>query len=134
MRTSLGRRHTVRLDSEQGSAVAESVMVMALLAVLFAAILQFGLIIHVRNTVIDAASAGARYGALGDRTPADGAARARELVSSSIPGGETAVVSSGVIDQAVPMVTVTVRTQMPMVGFLRGPVELEATGHAYRFE
>ena len=42
-----------QLRSDHGSAVAESVMVMSLLAILFAAILQFGLIIHVRNTVID---------------------------------------------------------------------------------
>ncbi|MFB9075048.1 TadE family protein, partial [Citricoccus parietis] len=33
---------------------------MALLSIIFAAILQFGIIIHVRNTLIDAASAGAR--------------------------------------------------------------------------
>jgi hypothetical protein len=108
-------------------------MVMALLALIFAAILQFGLIIHVRNTLIDAASAGARHGALGDRTPADGAARARELLTGSIPGGSEAEVSAGLVDGAgSTMVRVTVRTQMPMVGFLTGPVGLEADGHAYR--
>ncbi|MGD6978154.1 MULTISPECIES: TadE family protein [Citricoccus] len=121
-------------ESERGSAVAESVMVMALLAVLFAAILQFGLIIHVRNTLIDAASAGARYGALGDRTPTDGAARTRELLTGSIPGGAEAEVSAGLVDGAgSTMVRVTVRTQMPMVGFLTGPVRLEADGHAFRY-
>lgn len=119
---------------EQGSAVAESAMIMALLAVLFAAILQFGLIIHVRNTVIDAASAGARHGALGDRSPADGAERTRELLASSIPGGESAEISAVLSDSQVPMVSVTVRTQMPMIGFVTGPVALEATGHAFRFE
>lgn len=120
---------------ERGSAVAESVMVMGLLALLFAAILQFGLIIHIRNTVIDAASAGARYGALGDRTPDDGAARTRELLAGSVPGGEIADVSAAVAGEAGPaMVTVTVRTSMPMVGFVTGPVDLEATGHAYRFD
>lgn len=122
------------IRSERGSAVAESVMVMSLLAILFAAILQFGLIIHVRNTVIDAASAGARYGALGDRTPADGAARAQELLASSVPGGAAADVSYGVGEGPVPLVTVTIRTQMPMIGFITGPVEVEATGHAYRFD
>lgn len=109
-------------------------MVMALLAVLFAAILQFGLIIHVRNTLIDAASAGARYGALGDRTPDDGATRTRELLTGSIPGGGDAEVSAGLMDGAGgTMVRVTVRTQMPMVGFLTGPVGLEADGHAFRY-
>ncbi len=123
-----------QLRSDHGSAVAESVMVMSLLAILFAAILQFGLIIHVRNTVIDAASAGARYGALGDRTPADGAVRAQELLSTSVPGGTSAEVGYAINEGTVPMVTVTVRTQMPMIGFITGPVEVEATGHAYRFD
>ena len=120
--------------SERGSAVAESVMVMALLAVIFAAVLQFGIIIHVRNTLIDAASAGARYGALGDRTPADGAGRTRELLRGSIPGGTAAEVSSEVVGgEGADIVRVTVRTHLPMVGFLTGPVELEADGHAFRY-
>jgi Flp pilus assembly protein TadG len=109
-------------------------MVMALLALIFAAILQFGLIIHVRNTLIDAASAGARYGALGDRTPDDGAARTRELLAGSLPGGDEAQVSAALVGGAdSTMVRVTVRTQMPMVGFLTGPVGLEADGHAFRY-
>lgn len=119
---------------ERGSAVAESVMVMALLALLFAAILQFGIVIHVRNTLIDAASAGARYGALGDRTPGDGAVRARDLLTGSIPGGEGVEVSAEVVGGGgADLVRVTVRTQMPMIGFLAGPVGLEADGHAYRY-
>lgn len=109
-------------------------MVMALLAVIFAAVLQFGIIIHVRNTLIDAASAGARYGALGDRTPADGAARTRELLGGSIPGGAAAEVSAEVVGgEGIDLVRVTVRSDMPMIGFLTGPVGLEADGHAYRY-
>ena len=100
-------------------------MVMALLAVLFAAILQFGIVIHVRNTLIDAASAGARYGALGDRTPQDGAQRAGDLLAGSI---------SGIVEGAgTTVVRVTVRTRVPMIGFITGPVDLEADGHAYRY-
>lgn len=121
-------------EGERGSAVAESVMVMALLSIIFAAILQFGIIIHVRNTLIDAASAGARYGALGDRTPDDGAARTRELLAGSIPGGGQADVSAETTGgDGTTIVRITVRTQMPMVGFLSGPVGLEADGHAYRY-
>jgi Flp pilus assembly protein TadG len=121
-------------EGERGSAVAESVMVMALLSLVFAAILQFGIIIHVRNTLIDAASAGARYGALGDRTPDDGAARTRELLAGSIPGGADAEVSAEVVGGGgVAMVRVSVSTRMPMIGFLGGPVGLEADGHAYRY-
>lgn len=109
-------------------------MIMALLALLFAAIIQFGLIIHVRNTMIDAASAGARYGALGDRTAEDGAARTRELLAGSVPNGSTAHVQAAVVGESAPMVTVTVSSAMPMVGFVTGPVQLEVTGHAYRYD
>ncbi|MFC7402822.1 TadE family protein [Citricoccus sp. GCM10030269] len=114
--------------------MAESVMVMALLSILFAAILQFCIIIHVRNTLIDAASAGARYGALGDQVPDDGAARTRDLLAGSIPGGEEAEVSAQLVGgDGTTLVRVTVHTQMPMIGFLGGPVGLEADGHAYRY-
>lgn len=123
------------VGSDRGSAVAESAMVMALLAVIFAAVLQFGIVIHTRNTLIDAASAGARFGALGDRTPADGATRARELLTGSIPGGGAADVVAEVVGaEDTQMVRVTVRTQMPMVGFLTGPIGLEAEGHALQFD
>ncbi len=50
-------------------------MVAALLALLFVLTLQLAVLVHVRNTLIDAASTGARFGALDDRSAEDGVAR-----------------------------------------------------------
>ena len=52
--------HRVRsiLRDDGGSAVAEFVMVGALLTVLTLSVIQLGLALHIRNTVLDAASEG----------------------------------------------------------------------------
>ncbi|HAY87138.1 MAG TPA: pilus assembly protein TadE, partial [Micrococcus luteus] len=87
--------HTgVRWRDDRGAAVAESTMVMTLVVLLFAALLQAGVVIHTRNVMIDAASAGARYGALADRNPEDGVQRARELLSTGVPGQSGADVAA----------------------------------------
>lgn len=106
----------------------------ALLVLLFAALLQAGIVIHTRNVLIDAASAGARYGALADRDPADGAARAREALTASLPGQSGAQVTAETIDlDGAPTVRVTVSTSLPGLGFLPGPIPVEVHGHAHRF-
>lgn len=71
-------------DREAGSAVADFSMVAGLLSVLFLAVFQLGLALHIRNTLISCASEGARYGARADATPEDGVARARQLVTASL--------------------------------------------------
>ena len=74
----------VRTESESGSAVAEFVMVSALLTVLTLAVLQLALALHIRNTVLDAAAEGARYAALADSGLDQGVARSRDLIASAI--------------------------------------------------
>ncbi|MEH3078677.1 MAG: TadE/TadG family type IV pilus assembly protein [Quadrisphaera sp.] len=106
---------------DAGAAVAESVMVMALVSVLFAGLLQLGLALHLRGTLVDCVGEGARFGALADRTPADGAERARELVRTSLPASYaddvTAVrVRSGGLD----VVEVTATVPLPLVGWFGG--------------
>ena len=59
-------------------------MVAALLVVLTLTVIQVASFIHVRNTLIDAASTGARFGVLHDRTAEDGVSRTRDLIASSI--------------------------------------------------
>src|SRR5450759_99125 len=71
-------------ERESGSAVADFAMVSGLLSLLFLAVFQFGLALHIRNTLIACASEGARYGARADATPGDGAARARQLIRASL--------------------------------------------------
>ena len=118
---------------DAGSAAAEFVMVAALLTVLTLGVLQLGVALLVRNTVLDAASEGARFGALADNVPADGVARTRELIGTAI-GADYARdvrVSAGAW-RGSPAVTVTVRTTLPVIGLLGVGGALEVTGHAAR--
>ncbi|HJV99235.1 MAG TPA: TadE family protein, partial [Arthrobacter sp.] len=67
-----------------GSAVVDFVMVGGLLTMFFLAIIQLTLVLHVRNTLIDAAASGARYGTLADRGAADAQERAGALVGMAV--------------------------------------------------
>ncbi|WP_354182244.1 TadE family protein [Arthrobacter sp. UYP6] len=117
---------------ETGSAVVDFVMVGALVTLLFMSIVQLALVLHVRNTLIDAAASGARYGTLADRTPADGVQRTAELIrlalndslAEDVTFEETTV-------SGVRMLQVTVRAPLPMIGFLGPSDGLEVTGHGF---
>lgn len=123
-----------RWSEDRGSIVAENVMVMTLTVLLFAALLQAGIVIHVRNVMIDAASAGARYGALADRRPEDGVARARETLAAAVPGQSAADVAASTVSlDGVPAVEVTISSRLPGMGFLPGPIPVEVRGHAFRY-
>lgn len=117
--------------SEQGAAVVDFVLVSALVTVMFLALIQLTLVLHVRNTVADAASSAARYGALADRTPADAKNRAESLLSSSL-GAKYAqnVQASQTSSGGVAMLTVTVTTPLPLLGLIGLGGELSMSGHA----
>lgn len=93
-------------------------------------LIQVGLVMHVRNTLAAAATEGARYGANIDRSPADGAARAREQVTGAIADRFAQDVSgSREIVGGVPTVVVTVRAEVPPLGLWGPGVGLSVTGH-----
>lgn len=116
---------------ERGSTVVEFTLVGLLLTVLALAVIQLGLALHVRNTVLDAAAEGARFGALADNTPADAVARTRTLVTEAIGADYAADIAVGGGDwMGHPAVTVTVRTTLPVVGLLGVGGALEVSGHA----
>lgn len=75
------------MADDRGSAPAESVMVAALLTVLTLSVLQLGLALHIRNTIQDAASEGARYAALADSSLDAAVQRSRDLIWMAIGGG-----------------------------------------------
>lgn len=116
---------------DEGSAVAEFVMVGVLLTITTLAVLQLGLALLVRNTVQDAASEGARYGALMGNSPSDAAARTAELIRTAVGPNYAGDVDATLGSQfGVPAVVVTVRAPLPVVGLL-GPVDgIEVSGHA----
>jgi hypothetical protein len=127
----LARRLPAHLADDRGSAVAEFVMVGALLTVLTLSVLQLGLALHIRNTVQDAAAEGARFGALADNVPADGVERTRQLIELAI-GDDYAqnVTVHGGSWMGHPAVTITVRTRLPLVGLVGIDGVLEVSGHA----
>lgn len=121
----------MRLRDDSGSAVAEFVMVSGLLLLLALGLVQLALALHVRNTVIDAAAEGARFGSLADRTAADGAARASELITTAIGGSyaqDVSVATTTFLGR--PSLVVTVRAPLPVVGLLGPEAMLEVEGHA----
>jgi len=71
-------------DRESGSAVADFAMVSGLLSLLFLAVFQLGVALHIRNTLISCASEGARYAARADAGPQDGVVRTGQLVRASL--------------------------------------------------
>jgi Flp pilus assembly protein TadG len=116
---------------EQGSAVVDFVLVGGLLTMFFLAIIQLTLILHVRNTLIDAAASGARYGTLADRGASDAEERTRGLIGAALNSGFAEHVStSEATVHGFRTLQVTVRAPMPVIGLI-GPREmLEVTGHA----
>ncbi|MCT9870176.1 TadE/TadG family type IV pilus assembly protein [Paenarthrobacter aurescens] len=123
--------HRWRVADERGSAVVDFVLVGALLTVFFMAIVQLTLVLHVRNTLIDAAASGARYGALADRTPADARARTTELIAMALNQDFARDVASSVTtDDGVRTLEVTVKAPFPIVGLVGPGGVMEVKGHA----
>ena len=117
--------------SDAGNAVAEYVMVLALAILLFGMILQVGFALHVRNTLIDAAAAGARFASLSDRTDEDGVERARSIIAGTV--GEAYARDISVSRTSVgrlPAVEVRVVAPLPVVASFGPPAALEVSGHA----
>ncbi|WP_420178443.1 TadE family protein [Paenarthrobacter sp. TA1.8] len=117
--------------NERGSAVVDFVLVGALLTLFFMAIVQLMLVLHVRNTLIDAAASGARYGALSDRTSADARSRTAELIGAALSGDFARdVTSTEITMDGIRTLEVTVRAPLPVVGLIGPAQTLEVKGHA----
>jgi hypothetical protein len=116
---------------ETGAAVVDFVLVGALVTVIFVALLQLALALHVRNTVADAASSAARYGALGDRTAADARERATLLVATALGPNYVQDVSVNVETRdGLNVLRVSITAPLPVLGLLGPSRSLEMTGHA----
>jgi hypothetical protein len=122
------RRPVVR---EQGSAIVDFALVGALLTFYFVAVLQFGLVLHVRNVLVDCASEGARLGARADRDPQAGAARTRELIRSELADRYAERVSAGSARvDGLQTVEVRVEAPLPVIGLLGIGRTVMVSGHA----
>jgi hypothetical protein len=120
-----------QLRDDDGSAVAEFVMVGGLLTVFTLSVIQLGLALHIRNTVLDAAAEGARYAALADSGLPDGVARTRDLITTAIGAAYAEDVTASYRDYlGHPAAEVTVHAPLPLVGLVGIDGGLEVTGHA----
>ena len=72
------------LRGDDGDATVDFVLVGALLTVLTLSVIQLGLALLIRNTVLDAAAEGARYAALADNGLDDGVQRTRDLITAAL--------------------------------------------------
>jgi hypothetical protein len=117
-------------ERDAGAAIVDFVLVGALTTLVFLAVIQLALALHVRSTLVDCVAEGARYGALADRSPADGAARARELVTVSLhPRFAEDVTASRTVVDGLDVIRVEATAPLPVLGLL-GPSTLTVDGHA----
>lgn len=120
-----------RLGAESGAATVDFVLVGGLLTVIFVSIIQLALVLHVRNTLIDAAASGARYGTLADRSAADAQQRTASLIAGSLnpPFAQDVAVGESEL-QGLRTLQVTVRAPFPVLGLLGPAGMMEVSGHA----
>ena len=116
---------------ERGSAAVDFVLVGTVITLLFLSVIQLMLILHVRNTLIDAAASGARYGTLADRTASDAETRTAELITDSLNGGFAADITTTEAESAgIRTLEVRVKAPMPVIGLFSVGGTLEVAGHA----
>jgi hypothetical protein len=107
------------------------VLVSGLVVAIVVALIQLTLALHVRNTLIDSASEGARHGALVGSSPAAGAARARELIEMTLSPRYAQSVSARTVDgPGGAVVQVDVVAPLPVLGLLGPSGVVEVSGHA----
>ena len=122
-----------RFRDERGAAVVDFTLTSVLLLFVFLAVFQLGLALHVRNTLISCAAEGARHGAREGSSPEQGAARARQLIGTSLSGRYATDVTARVdsTSAGVRVVVVDILAPVPVVGPL-GPAEgLDVSGRAF---
>ena len=125
------RRSAAETLIERGSAVAEFVLVMALLTPLVLGIVHLGLVLHVRNTLTAAASDGARAGAPFGATPMDAVERSRALVREALADRFARDVSARRSTvRGVPAIKVVIAAEVPALGLFGPAVRFTVTGHA----
>lgn len=92
-------------------------MVSGLLSLLFLAVFQLGLALHIRNTLISCASEGARYGARANATPQDAVARASQMIRASLSDrfAENVTATATTVD-GIQVLQVRIQAPLPILG------------------
>lgn len=120
-----------RLHDDRGSAVVEFVLVGVLLTLVTLSVLQVAFALHVRTTLIDAAAEGARFAALADSSLPAGIERSRELITAVLGPSYAQSISVGTgAYGGHPVVIITVRSPLPLIGMVGIDDSLEVSGRA----
>jgi len=116
---------------DDGSAVVEFVLVSIIVVVLLLAVLQLGLALHIRNTLIAAAGEGARFAAAADREPPDGVIHTQRLIQQSLPDSYAERVTARyALVNGVQTIEVEVIADLPVFGWVGAGDTLRVAGHA----
>ncbi|MGL5817810.1 MAG: TadE/TadG family type IV pilus assembly protein [Phycicoccus sp.] len=122
----------MRPRHERGAAVADFAMVSVVVLVVVLAVVQLGLALHTRNTLISCASEGARYGARAGAAAGDGESRARDLIAASLsPRYADDITAAEAVVGGVRVVEIRVRAPVPVIGLLGPDGALEVSGRAF---
>lgn len=95
-------------------------MVAVLIIMIALLIIQAALIVHTRNTLVDAAIQGAHHASLVGSTPQDGAERAEQLIAERF--GARLGAQATAVQDADGTIRVQVSATLPLLG-LYGPAE-----------
>ncbi|GAA3543995.1 hypothetical protein AFL01nite_27870 [Aeromicrobium flavum] len=123
------------MRDERGAAVPEFVLVLTVLIPLVLGIAQLALVLHVRNTMVAAASDGARAAAALDAGVAGAESRARDVIRTTLADrfADDVVARESQVD-GVPVIEVRIRGEVPPLGLWGPGVAVDAVGHAVRQE
>lgn len=117
---------------EGGAAIADFAMVSVLVLVVFLLVVQLGLALHARNTLISCASEGARLGARADAVPGQALSRTEALITESLsPRYARSVTTREALVGGVRVVEVRVVAPIPVIGLLGPDESLEVVGRAF---
>ena len=126
-----GRGARLAAEPSRGSAAVDFVAVSVLVVVIVVALIQVTLALHVRNTLIDSASEGARHAALAGSSADAGVARTRELIGLTVsPRYAEDVSATTIVDGAGGTVEVRVSAPLPVIGLLGPGGVVTVFGHA----
>ncbi|MFQ6172801.1 TadE/TadG family type IV pilus assembly protein [Oryzobacter sp. R7] len=117
---------------ERGAAIADFAMVSVLVLVLFLMVVQLGLALHARNTLISCASEGARLGARADALPGQAVSRTQTLVTESLSARYArSVTTREALVGGVRVLEVRVVAPIPVIGLLGPDESLDVVGRAF---
>ncbi|GAA4525655.1 pilus assembly protein [Brachybacterium paraconglomeratum] len=108
--------------------MAEFPMVAVLIIMIALLLIQAALIVHTRNTLVDAAIQGAHHAALVGSTPQDGAERAERLIEERFGDGLEAEATAN--QEADGTIHVRVSATLPLVGLFGPGGSLSVEGRA----